>query len=178
MLVAVTGFGSIWRWRLRRRLGHPNSLRETAYYNTTGVTVSGATRQRPKIIGYARFNGAGGFDPNHPCRMINRVFESADPCVWQGQNKLLFKRPLNSPEEPDGFLLVAHSELFGKVNVGSTNWCSDDTWLIALSECADQQEAMLLMTPYGWIRTELGRFVLESTTTRPWIGCLILTNGE
>ena len=177
MLVSVTGFGSIWRWRLRKRSGQTNSLRETAYYNTTGVTVSGATRQRPKIIGYARFNGTGGFDPNHPSRMINRVFECADPCVWQGQNKLLFKRRLSAPDTPDAFLVVVRSELFGKLNVGSTNWCSDDTWLIALSECADQQEAMLLMPAYGWIRTELGRFVLESTTTRPWIGCLRLVNG-
>src|SRR6516225_5394539 len=76
------------------------------YYNTTGVKVSGTIRQRPQIVGYARFNGLGGFDPNHPSRLFNRVFECVDPCVWQGQNKLLFKRMLNAPAKPDGFLMV------------------------------------------------------------------------
>ena len=106
MLVTVTGFGSVWRWRLRKASGHPQRLAESAYYNTTGVKVSGTIRQRPQIVGYARFNGLGGFDPNHPSRTINRVFECVDPCVWQGQNKLLFKRMLNAPAKPDGFLMV------------------------------------------------------------------------
>ena len=178
MLVTVTGFGSIWRWRLRKDSGHPNSLRETAYYNTTGVTVSGTARQRPKIVGYARFNGRGGFDPNHPARMIDRVFECADPCVWQGHNKLLFKRMPDASATPDGFLVVMRPELTGILKVGSIEWRSDDTWLIAFSECRNQQEAMLLMLPYGWVQTELGRFVLEPMTSRPWVGRLVLASPD
>ena len=178
MLVTVTGFGSVWRWRLRKATGHSYSLNETAYYNTTGVSVSNMARQRPKIIGYARFNGTGGFDPNHPSRMINRVFECADPCVWQGQNKLLFQRMLNAPAKPDGFLMVVRPELTGTLKVGSTNWRSDDSWLIAFSECHDQQETMLLMPAYGWIQTELGKFVLEPLTGRPWVGRLVLASGR
>ena len=85
MLVTVTGFGSIWRWRLRETFNHQQRLSETAYHNTTGVRLSGSMRQRPQIVGYARFNGHGGFDPNHPFKMINRVFECADPCMWLGQ---------------------------------------------------------------------------------------------
>ena len=178
MLVAVTGFGSVWRWRLRKSSGHPQCLSESAYYNTTGVRVSGSVRQRPKIVGYARFNGRGGFDPNHPARMINRVFECADPCVWQGQNKLLFKRQLPSHERPDGFLVVARPELTGALKVGNTNWRSADSWLIAFSECRGQQEAMLLMPAYGWIRAELGKFVMEPVMGRPWLGKLVLEGGE
>ena len=174
MLVTVSGFGSVWRWRLRKAMGHTQGVAESAYYNTTGVRVSGSIRQRPQIIGYARFNGRGGFDPSHPVRMIDRVFECADPCVWHGQNKLLFKRMLNAPEKPDGFLVVVRPELTGILKVGSTEWRSDDSWLIAFSECRNQQEAMLLMPPYGWVQTELGRFVLEPRTGRPWIGRLVL----
>ena len=176
--MTVTGLGSVWRWRLRKASGYPHSLTDTAYYNTTGVSVSGITRQRPKIIGYARFNGIGGFDPNHPSRMINRVFECADPCVWQGQNKLLFKRMLHAPEKPDGFLVVVRPEVTGVLSVGSTNWRSDDSWLIAFSEGRVEQEAMLLLPAYGWIQTELGRFVLEPLTGRPWVGRLVLASGS
>ena len=174
MLVTVTGFGRVWRWRLRKAPGHPQRLVETAYYNTTGVEISGSLRQRPQIIGYARFDGRGGFDPNHLSRMLNRVFECAAPCVWLGHNKLLFKRMLAAPEKPDGFLVVVRRELTGVLKVGSVNWRSDDSWLIALSECRDQQEGMLLMPAYGWIQTELGRLVLEPMTGRPWLGRLVL----
>ena len=68
---------------------------------------------------------------------------------------------LTAPEKPDGFLVVVSPELTGVLKVGSANWRSADSWLIAFSECRDQQEALLLMPAYSWIRTELGRFVLE-----------------
>ena len=174
MLVTVTGFGSVWRWRLQKAPNHEQRLSEMAYYNTTGVEVSGRTKQRPQVLGYARFNARGGFDPNHPFRMINRVFECSDPCVWLGQNKLLFKRMLSAPEKPDRFLVVVRPERTGILKVGSANWRSPDSWLIAFSECRDQQEAMLLMAAHGWIQTQLGRFVLEPLTESPWIGRLVL----
>ena len=178
MLVAVTGFGSVWRRRFSKNEHDPRRFVRGTYFNTTGVTVNGQVRQRPQIIGYARFNGQGGFDPNHPSRMINRVFECAGACVWLGQNKLLFKRMLTTREKPDGFLVVVRPELTGVLKVGSANWRSADSWLIAFSECRDQQEAMLLMPAYGWIRTELGRFVLEPATSHPWVGRLVLSSPE
>jgi hypothetical protein len=110
--------------------------------------------------------------------MINRVFECADPCVWLGLNKLLFKRTLSAPQKPDLFLVVVRPERTGVLRVGGANWRSDDSWLIALSEYRDQQEAMLLMPAYGWIQTELGRFVLEPPTGRPWVGRLVLACGK
>lgn len=106
-------------------------MAELARYNITGVRVSGSIHQRPHVIGYAHFNGRGGFDPNHPARMINRVFECADPCVWQGHNKLLFKGMVNAPEKP-GLLVVVRADLTGILKVARTEWRSDDTWLIAL----------------------------------------------
>ena len=151
MLVTVTGFGSVWLWCLRKAPGHAQCSADSAYYNTTGVNISGSVRQRPKIIGYARFNGRGGFDPNHPSRIINRVFECADPCVWQGQNKLLFRRMLTAPERPDFLLVIVRPGLTGKLKVGSPNWRSADSWLMAFSESGNQQEGMLLMPAYGWI---------------------------
>ena len=86
--------------------------------------------------------------------MINRVFECADPCVCQEQNKLLFKRLLTAHERPDCFLVVVRPELIGALKVGTANWRSPDSWLIAFSECREHQEGMLLMPAYGWIQTE------------------------
>ena len=55
-----------------------------AYLNTTGVTVNGSLRQRPRILGYVRIEGAGGFNRNSPSRVVNRVFECAAPGVRNG----------------------------------------------------------------------------------------------
>ena len=177
MLVAVTGFGSVWRWRVSKNQDDPYRFRCVAYFNTTGVQVGNEVRQRPKITGYARFNGRGGFDPNRLFRMIDRVFECAEPCVWQGANKLLFMRTLSAPSKPDRFLVVVRNAMHGTLKVGSQNWRSADTWLISFSECRDKQEAMLLMPAHGWIETELGRFVLEPLTQRPCASQLILTSA-
>jgi hypothetical protein len=178
VLVAVTGFGSIWRSRLGKQGHEGGRFAQPVYYNTTGVAVNGSTRQRPQICGYARFDAIGSFDPNHLSRMINRVFECAEPSVWMGCNKLLFKRMLKAGERPDCFLVVARSDLTGQLAVGTEGWRSVDTWLLSLSECASQQEAMLLMPANGWIGSSLGRYVLESSESRAWIATLVLSSRE
>ena len=177
MRVAVMGFGSVWRHRLAKRDARGRPTRPV-YYNTTGVLVHANVRQRPQICGYARFDTIGGFDPNHPSRMLGRVFECAEPCVWMGYNKLLFRRILNAGECPDCFLVVAKSELVGRLPVGEHNWRSRNSWLLSLSESGGQQEAMLLMSIGDWIRTSLGNFVLEPHAIPGSLPRLVLRAAE
>ena len=178
MLVAVTGFGSVWRHRLAKQTHENDRSAQPVYYNTTGVLVNGSVRQRPQICGYTRFDAAGGFDPDHPSRMIHRVFECAEPSVWMGCNKLLFKRVVRSGEPPDSFLVVAKSEITGQLPVGAEGWRSADSWLLSLSECKGQQEALLLIPVRGWIRSNLGMFVLEPSRRGPSFARLVLSSGE
>ena len=168
MLVTITGFGSVWRRRLGNNQQDPRRYARAAYFNTTGVPVGGAIRTRPRIVGHVRFNGVGGFNPHHPLGMINSVFECADPCTWQGQNKVLFRRRLSAPQEPDYFLVVVRTNDIGHLDVGSPAWRSEGTFLISFSECRDQQEAMLLMPKESWLRTEIGIFVLRPFISWPW----------
>lgn len=175
MLVAVTDFGSVWRHKFGKGADHPLRFARGVYYNTTGVEIDGAIRQRPRIPGYARFHNVGGFDAHRPARMIGRVFECADPCVWNGDNKLLFRRLLSRPQTPDSFLVVVRTALNGKLIIGNSAWRCPDSWLLSFSECGSQQEAMLLLPAYGWIESELGRFVLQPDLTRPWIARLVLS---
>jgi len=152
---------------------------EPVYYNTTGVVVNGAVHQRPRICGYARFDAVGGFDANHhPSRMIGRVFECAEPCVWMGYNKLLFRRLLKERERPDRFLVVATSDLVGQLAIGTEDWRSVDIWLLSFSECANQQETMLLMPAGGRIQTSLGVFSLEASQLRRSVAWLLLRTAE
>jgi hypothetical protein len=177
MLVTITGFGSVWRRRSRKGENDPTRFTRAAYFNTTGVPVNGVIRTRPKIVGHVRFNGSGGFDPARPLAMINRVFQCAEPCVWQGQNKVLFERMLPSPRSPDCFLVVVTAAEFGHSDVGSGLWRSHDTVLISFSESRDQQEAMLLMPHDGWLRTSLGRWALRPFLSRPWSARLQLESA-
>lgn len=174
MLVAVTDFGSVWRPRFSTDDGDPQRFARGVYYNTTGVAIAGVLRQCSGIHGYARFHACGGFDAHRPARMVGRVFDCADCCVWNGDNKLLFRRLLPGPEKPDAFLVVARSRLTGKLKVGK-DWRSPDSWLISFSECGNQQEAMLLLPAQGWIESEVGRFMLEPDIGHPWMARLALT---
>jgi hypothetical protein len=177
MLVAVTGFGSVWRHRFGKDQNDPHRFVRAVYYNTTGVLAENYVRQRPQICGYARFDAVGGFNPNFLSRMINRVFECAEPSVWMGYNKLLFKRLLVD-ERPDCFFVVVRPELTGKLAVGTAGWRSPDTWLLSFSECAQHQEGLFLMPAYGWIKGDIGRFVLEPSERRPWSARLVLSGSD
>lgn len=177
MLVAVAGFGSIWRHKFRTedRCGR---CPMPVYYNTTGVLVQSHLRQRAQICGYARFDAAGGFDPNHLSRMLNRVFDCAEPSVWMGCNKVLFKRILPANEKADCYLVLARSALHGNILIGMEGWRSSDSWLLSFSEGSGQQEAMLLLPPGGWIRTDLGRLVLKTQEQAVRGAPLVLVNED
>ncbi len=178
MLVSVTGFGSVWRQRLESDLGRRGLFKPAVYYNTTGVMVKSGVRQRPQICGYARFEAVGGFNPNHPAKIIGRVFECAEPSVWMGYNKLLFRRLIAGDVCPEYYLVVADSRINGHFAVGTEGWKSPDTWLLSFSEGEGDQELMLLMCKHSWIESELGRLALHPPELRPWSARLILSARE
>jgi hypothetical protein len=174
MVVSITGLGSVWRRRFGKDPDDPRRFARAAYYNTTGVPVEGKIRTRSKVAGHVRFNSTGGFNPNYPERMINRVFECEEPCVWQGQNKVFFKYMLAAAREPDLFLVVPRQSEIGRLHIGNSGWKSDSGLLISFSECRDQQECMLLLPAYGWIQSDVGTFTLQPMAARPWVGSLKL----
>jgi hypothetical protein len=174
MLVSITGLGSVWRRRFGNDPDDPRRFARAAYYNTTGVPVGGTIRTRSKVAGYARFNSTGGFNPNYPQRIVNRVFECDEPCVWQRQNKIFFKYMLTAPRDPDFFLVVARQTEIGRLHVGDSEWKSDNGLLISFSECRDQQECMLLLPAYSWIRSDVGTYILQPAPARRWIARLQL----
>jgi len=64
--------------------------------------------------------------------MIHSVFECAEPCIWNGQNKVLFKRILSVPQQPDYFLVVVRAAEVGRLELGSPAWRSEGTLLLNL----------------------------------------------
>ena len=178
MRVGVLGFGSVWRRRWARGSDDPRRFARVAYYNTTGVMVDGKLRTRSSIVGHVRFNGVGGFNANYPARMIGRVFECAEPCLWRGQNKILFKTLLPPRTLADRYLVVMRAAEIGRLRVGEPAWCSEDVWVIALSESLNDQEAMLLMAAAGSLRTSVGAYRLKADGATPWRAALELEVGR
>jgi hypothetical protein len=174
MRVGVLGFGSVWRRRWAKGSDDSRRFARAVYYNTTGVTVNGKLHTRPRIIGHVRFNGVGGFNPNYPGRVVGRVFECEEPCWWRGQNKILFKRLLPPRTLPERYLVVARAAEVGRLPVGEPGWCSEDVWVIALSESRDDQEAMLLMAATGSFRTSVATYRLKPDGAAPWRASLEL----
>jgi hypothetical protein len=159
MLVALTGLGSIWSCRPGRNASSPERFgREAAYFNTTGVLLDGKLRRRSRIYGEVRFNGSADFDPHHPASVLQRVYQCSDLCVWNGATRLLCGRRVHA--SPEQFLVAVTDRELGRVT-GMEHWRSDDSVVISRSECAAAQEILLLMRPYGWVRTDRGLFMLH-----------------
>jgi hypothetical protein len=165
----VKGFGGIWERRFRNNPANPKRFAQAAFYNTTGVQVNGVVRYRWRIGGKIRFNGVGGFPPSDPSRSLNRVFECKDPETTRaGWTQILFKRMLSGPERPDFYLFVVTAEYTGRLDIGSSCWKADPVQVVSVSENAGQQEAMLLMSAYSWVRGGLGTFYAEPSTRQFW----------
>lgn len=174
MRVAVTGFGSIWtRRHSRDSESTTRCTRDAAFYNTTGVPVGGKIRARSRVYGVARFNGSSGFTPHKPARMLNRVFECAEPCRRSNGNQVLFERLSAEYGDPDFYLVTIREEVTGWIVCDRTTWKADECLLISLSESDLHQEAMLLMPPFSWLRGSNGVFVLTPDARRPSLARLL-----
>jgi hypothetical protein len=53
-----------------------------------------------------------------------------------------------------------------------------ETTLISFSECGADQEVMVVMPAYSWVRGVLGTFFLEPVAARPWEARLVLSATE
>jgi hypothetical protein len=168
VLVTVKGLGSIWDRRLAVDSDNPRRFARAAFYNTSGVLVNGKLRYRWRIGGKIRFNAVGGFSPDHPLRSLNRVFECKEPEITAGGWKLvLFKRMLSCPVRPDFYLFVVTSDQTGGIDCGPAS-AGEGVQYVAVSEHDREQEAMLLMPAYSWVRGGLGTFYVEPSSRQFW----------
>ena len=175
MLISVLAFGSLWSARASRGEG----TADAAYYNTTGIVVDGRIRNRPCVYGVARFNGRSGFRPDWTERMTSKVFDCEPPCMWNGHNKVLFKRLLATPERPDAYLVTVTAEHTGTIDTHEAMpWVHADVQVISFSECRERQEVMLVMPAYAWIRGKMGTFFLEPMRQKSWAARLVLSPGR
>ena len=172
MLVAVQSFGSIWTARSASvEIDSAKSVRRSAYYNTTGVLAGNKVRNRSCLYGYVRLDECSGFHPSLAERIIHRVYESEGVSVWNGRNKLFLRQLTPTGTRPDAHLFRIGSAEMGWID-RSGAWKCSAAQVVSFSEGNSQQEALLILPAFGWVRGERGTFCVDPRRDQPWIAAL------
>ena len=96
--------------------------------------------------------------------------------MLEGTPKVLFKMRLHRPAKPDAYLVTTTADQSGGIKTDpSADWLHPEARLISFSECRDQQEVMLVMPAFAWIRGALGTFFLEPDARKQWKARLVLS---
>jgi len=176
MLVAVQSFGSIWTARdANTEATCANSARRGAYYNTTGVLAGGKLRNRSCLFGYVRVDECSGFHPRLADRLIHRVYESEGVSVWKGRNKLFLRQLTAAGTCPDVYLFRFSPADTGWIDRAGF-WKCDAAQVVSFSEGNGQQEALIVLPPFGWVRGTQGTFCVDPRRDRP--GIAVLSRAE
>ena len=172
MLVAVQSFGSIWTERgASTKVVDANSARRRAFYNTTGVMTGTKLRSRSCIYGYVRLDECSGFHPRSADRVIHRVYESEGVSVWGGRNKLFLQQLTPAGTRPGVYLLRVGSAEIGWIDRRGS-WTCSGAQVVSFSEGNGQQEALLILPAFGWVRSERGTFCVDPRRDQPWMAVL------
>jgi len=170
MLVAVQEFGSIWTTRAARRSGEP-PIRQRAFYNTTGIHAGTKLQNRSCVYGYVRLDECSGFDVASPTRVIHRVYETEGLAVWNGTKRLFLRRLMPNGTHPETHLFRTRPSDVGWIDRKSA-WHCDVAQLISFSEGNGQQEVLILLPAFGWIRGPHGTYCADPLPEQPWIARL------
>ena len=172
MLVAVQSFGSIWTARCARTVTEGTNLaRRGAYYNTTGVLAGDVLRNRSCIYGHVRVDECTGFHPQFAERFIHRVFESEGVTAGNGRNKLFLRQIVPAGTRPDVYLFRIRPVDAGWLDRNGA-WRCDAAQVVSFSEGNGQQEILIALPPFGWVRGTQGTFCAEPRRDRPWMAVL------
>jgi hypothetical protein len=172
MLVAVQSLGSIWTARgARTDAGGTDAARRGAYYNTTGVLAGDKLRNRSCIYGHVRVDVCLGFQPVFAVRLIHRVYESEGVTVRNGRNKLFLRQLTPEGTRPDVYLFRIGPTDTGWLDRAGA-WRCDAAQVVSFSEGNGQQEALIVLPPFGWVHGTQGTFCAEPRRDRPWMAVL------
>ena len=129
-------------------------------------------RNRSCIYGHVRVDECSGFHPQFAERLIHRVFESEGVTAWNGRNKL-FLRQIDAGRARAPMFTCSGSAR--PTRDGSTErgaWKCDAAQVVSFSEGNGQQEALIVLPPFGWVRGTHGTFCAEPRRDRPWMAVL------
>lgn len=154
MRVRMIGFGSNW-WAGR------NAGRQPAWFNSAGIRHGRRIDHNWIWAGQVRFNRSSGFHPEFHMRAIGATFACEIPKIYGGRTHLLVTKKCPNAE-PDEYLVTVTDGVQGQIFFESPDWSSPGVQPISISRRGTRFEAMLLMRPDAWIRSDLGAWQITS----------------
>lgn len=148
MRVRMIGFGSNW-WAARcaRRL--------PAWFNSAGLRHGGRIDHHWIWVGQVRFNQSSGFHPEFPQRAIGVTFACDHPKIYGGKTHLLVREKCSNVD-PDEYLVTVTDGIHGQILFETSDWSSSGVQPISVSRKGSRFEAMLLVRPDAWVKSNLG----------------------
>jgi hypothetical protein len=100
---------------------------------------------------------------------MHRTFESELLCEWEGKRKVFLKR-IVAESTPERYLANLSSRILGWMD-RDTQWMCEAGELVSFSEGNGEQEALVVLPPYGWVsisrQQEAIEFLLDGRAARP-----------
>ena len=166
MIVRILSCGVNWWAMHSRNLDDPYCFRrKPVYFNTTGLMYGRRLRDCQIYPGVLRFNRTSQFDPEFVERLPGKTFEAAPPTLYGGKVRVLFQFPATG-QTPDAYLVTLHPDTHGGIEFHRKCWKSPGLRTIAVSKQYDRYEAMLLMEPEQWVKTDRGRWGISPLSSR------------
>ena len=161
------------------RAGFPRPV----YYNSTAIDTGKGLKPRPVIYGVVRVESGTGFNPLVEelkaqyaiSQLVGRIFDGTGVREHDVRRQMALHKRTSG--EPDGYLVVIHSRRYGKIDL-TVQWKSNGVEVVSFSEAGDDQEALLLMSPYSWVRTVQGFFNVARPVALGLLGTSVLRKEE
>jgi hypothetical protein len=128
-------------------------------------------RNRSCIYGHVRVDECSGFHPLFAVRLIHRVYESEGVTVRNGRNKLFLRQLTPEGTRPDVYLFRISPTDTGWLDRAGA-WNCDAAEVVSFSEGHGQQEALIVLPPFGWVHGMQGTFCAAPRRDRPWMAAL------
>ena len=175
MLVAVQDFGGIWTTRPARRV-EGSAIRQRAFYNTTGIVAGTKLQNRSCVYGHVRLDESSGFAVAFAARFIHRVYETEGITIWNERNRLFLRQLTTKGTRPEMHLFRVRSSDVGWIDRKSA-WQCEAGQVISFSEGNGQQEVLVLLPSFGWIRGQRGTYCVDTLQEQPWVAQLSLAGN-
>ena len=162
MHVCMISFGANWWAAHSANINDPYRYRRNAaWFNSAGLKYGRRLRLCWVLPGQIRFNQSSGFNPEFPMRAVGRIFDCDEPRVHSGRVHLLVTRRLKDCL-PDAYLVTLTDRAHGEINLKDPGWRSPGVRPISVSLRPPRYEAIVLMGPNDWVRSDLGKWRLAS----------------
>jgi hypothetical protein len=161
MYVRLISLGTNW-WvpRSSGEVTPTRRGRDLVWFNSAGLR-SGRRLELCWILpGKVRFNRTTRCHPEFATRAIGRTFECDGPHLHEGFLHLLVKTP--APKcQPEAYLVTVADGTHGQIRFDLPNWRSSGVRPVSVSRRNHRFEAILLMGPDDWIRSDIGQWEVE-----------------